>query len=47
MRFIAGGRLRAAPLRTSTVGLDQLDSAFSRLAKPAGEVKVLVDPRRS
>jgi hypothetical protein len=36
-----------APLRTSTVGLDQLGAAFAKLAKPAGEVKILVDPRKS
>ncbi len=47
MALIAAGRIRVAPLRTSTVGLDQLDAAFAKLAKPAGEVKILVDPRRS
>jgi (R,R)-butanediol dehydrogenase/meso-butanediol dehydrogenase/diacetyl reductase len=47
MRLIAGGRIRVAPLRTSTVGLAELDSAFASLAKPAGQVKILVDPRRS
>lgn len=47
MALIASGRIRVAPLRTSTVGLDELESAFAKLAKPAGEVKILVDPRRS
>jgi (R,R)-butanediol dehydrogenase/meso-butanediol dehydrogenase/diacetyl reductase len=47
MALIADGRIRVAPLHTSTVGLDALGAAFAKLAVPAGEVKILVDPRRS
>ena len=31
----------------SRIGLDQPAAALAKLAKPAGEVKILVDPRRS
>ncbi len=45
MQLIADGRLRVAPLHTSTVGLDGLDLAFRGLLSGGGDVKVLVDPR--
>jgi (R,R)-butanediol dehydrogenase/meso-butanediol dehydrogenase/diacetyl reductase len=47
MQLIADGRLELAPLRTGTVGLDDLDTAFRRLlGGGSGEVKILVDPRK-
>jgi (R,R)-butanediol dehydrogenase/meso-butanediol dehydrogenase/diacetyl reductase len=46
MQLIADGRLALAPLRTDTVGLDDLDAAFRRLLAGGGEVKILVDPRK-
>ena len=42
--LVADGRLRLAPLVTDTVGLDGLEAALERLAKPSHEVKILVDP---
>jgi (R,R)-butanediol dehydrogenase/meso-butanediol dehydrogenase/diacetyl reductase len=46
MQLVADGRLCLETLHTSTVGLSGLDAAFHRLLEGAGEVKVLVDPRR-
>lgn len=43
--LVADGRLRLAPLHTSTVPLAGLGDAFARLASAPDEVKVLVDPR--
>ena len=43
--LVADGRIRCAPLHTSTVGLAELDAAFTRLASQPSEVKILVDPR--
>lgn len=43
--LVADGRLRCAPLHTSTVTLGGLADAFARLASAPEEVKVLVDPR--
>jgi (R,R)-butanediol dehydrogenase/meso-butanediol dehydrogenase/diacetyl reductase len=40
----ATGRLRLAPLITDTVGIGELEEAIDRLAKPSGQVKILVDP---
>lgn len=40
----ASGRLQLAPLVTDTIGLDQLEEALTRLMKPSGQVKILVDP---
>jgi threonine dehydrogenase-like Zn-dependent dehydrogenase len=46
MAMIAEGRVRAAPLHTSTVGLDGLVGALDLLAGGApSATKVLVDPR--
>ena len=47
MQLVADGRLQLEPLRTDTVGLNDLDSAFRRLLSGAGDVKLLVDPRRA
>ncbi len=46
MQLVADGRLRVAPLVTSTVGLKDLQSAFDRLMRLDKEVKILVDPRQ-
>ena len=47
MQLIADGRLGVASLHTRTVGLEELESAFRNLLAGGGDVKVLVDPRRS
>jgi (R,R)-butanediol dehydrogenase / meso-butanediol dehydrogenase / diacetyl reductase len=41
---LATGRLDPAPLVTRTVGLTDLDDAFSSLATSPTDLKVLVDP---
>jgi (R,R)-butanediol dehydrogenase/meso-butanediol dehydrogenase/diacetyl reductase len=43
--LVADGRIQTDPLHTSTVSLEELDSAFTRLAEHPAEVKILVDPR--
>jgi len=43
--LVADGRIRAAPLHTSTVTLERLQDAFARLSSAPEEVKILVDPR--
>jgi (R,R)-butanediol dehydrogenase/meso-butanediol dehydrogenase/diacetyl reductase len=43
--LVEDGRLRVADLHTSTVGLDGMADAFTRLAEHPTEVKILVDPR--
>jgi (R,R)-butanediol dehydrogenase/meso-butanediol dehydrogenase/diacetyl reductase len=45
MGLVADGRLRLAPMRSETVGLDGLDAAFRRLLGGGNAVKILVDPR--
>ena len=46
MTFLADGRVRAQPLHTRTVRLDELEATLSGLsAGPSDDVKVLVDPR--
>ena len=47
MRLVADARLRLEALHTDTVGLAGLDDAFHRLLDGGGQVKILVDPRRS
>ena len=42
--LVADGRLQLAPLVTDTVALDGLEAALQRLAKPSGQVKILVAP---
>jgi (R,R)-butanediol dehydrogenase / meso-butanediol dehydrogenase / diacetyl reductase len=47
MGMIADGRMRLAPMHSSTVGLDGLGSALADLASGTSvETKVLVDPNR-
>jgi (R,R)-butanediol dehydrogenase / meso-butanediol dehydrogenase / diacetyl reductase len=46
MAFLADGRVKAAPLHSRTVALDQLEPTLRDLAAgPAQDLKVLVDPR--
>jgi (R,R)-butanediol dehydrogenase / meso-butanediol dehydrogenase / diacetyl reductase len=48
MGFLADGRVRAKPLHTRTVGLDDLESALRDLATVAtDDIKILVDPAAS
>jgi (R,R)-butanediol dehydrogenase / meso-butanediol dehydrogenase / diacetyl reductase len=48
MAFLADGRVRAQPLHSRTVRLDELEATLRGLsAGPSGDIKVLVDPRRS
>ncbi len=44
-QLVADGRIRCAPLHTSTVTLSELADAFATLANHPSEVKILVDPR--
>jgi (R,R)-butanediol dehydrogenase/meso-butanediol dehydrogenase/diacetyl reductase len=46
MAFLSDGRVRAAPLHSRTVPLDDLEATLRSLsAGPSEDVKVLVDPR--
>ncbi len=46
MAFLSDGRVKAGPLHTRTVPLDQLETALRELsAGPSDDIKVLVDPR--
>ena len=46
MAFLADGRVKAGPLHTRTVSLDQLEATLRELsAGPSDDIKVLVDPR--
>ena len=46
MAFLADGRVKAAPLHSRTVPLDDLEATLRSLsAGPSDDVKVLVDPR--
>jgi (R,R)-butanediol dehydrogenase/meso-butanediol dehydrogenase/diacetyl reductase len=48
MTFLADGRVRAEPLYSRTVGLDELEVTLRGLsAGPSDDIKILVDPRRS
>jgi (R,R)-butanediol dehydrogenase/meso-butanediol dehydrogenase/diacetyl reductase len=48
MTFLADGRVRAEPLHSRTVGLDELEVTLRGLsAGPSDDIKILVDPRRS
>ena len=42
--LVATGRLQLAPLITDTIGIGELEEAIGRLAKPSGQIKILVDP---
>jgi (R,R)-butanediol dehydrogenase/meso-butanediol dehydrogenase/diacetyl reductase len=43
--LVQDGRLKCAPLHTSTVKLEGMADAFARLSSAPEEIKVLVDPR--
>tara|TARA_A100001037_G_scaffold86955_2_gene78953 strand:+ start:20015 stop:21052 length:1038 start_codon:yes stop_codon:yes gene_type:complete len=43
--LVADGRVKCAPMHSSTVGLEGLAGAFAALASEPEQVKVLVDPR--
>jgi (R,R)-butanediol dehydrogenase/meso-butanediol dehydrogenase/diacetyl reductase len=43
--LVADGRIKTAPLHTSTVALSELATAFDRLIDQPTEMKILVDPR--
>jgi (R,R)-butanediol dehydrogenase/meso-butanediol dehydrogenase/diacetyl reductase len=46
MTFLADGRVKAAPLHSRTVALDQLEPTLRDLSSgPSHDIKVLVDPR--
>lgn len=46
MAFLSDGRVKAGPLHTRTVPLEQLETALRELsAGPSEDIKVLVDPR--
>ena len=48
MIFLSDGRVKAAPLHTRTVPLEQLEATLRYLAAgPSDDIKVLVDPRPS
>jgi (R,R)-butanediol dehydrogenase / meso-butanediol dehydrogenase / diacetyl reductase len=48
MGFLADGRVKAAPLHSRTVALDDLEATLRSLsAGPSADIKVLVDPRPS
>ncbi len=48
MAFLADGRVQAQPLHSRTVRLDELEATLRGLSSgPSGDIKVLVDPRRS
>ena len=47
MAFLADGRVKAKPLHSRTVTLDQLEPTLRELSSgPPDDIKVLVDPRR-
>jgi (R,R)-butanediol dehydrogenase/meso-butanediol dehydrogenase/diacetyl reductase len=47
MALLADGRVRAQPLHSRTVQLEELEATLSELsAGPSDDIKVLVDPRR-
>jgi threonine dehydrogenase-like Zn-dependent dehydrogenase len=44
LHMLADGKLDPRPLITGTVGLDGVDAAFSALADPEAQAKILIDP---
>ncbi|WP_138440479.1 zinc-binding dehydrogenase [Marinobacter alexandrii] len=44
LRSLAEGELEASGLISDVVGMDQINSAFDRLAKPESDVKIMVQP---
>ncbi|HWI73868.1 MAG TPA: zinc-binding dehydrogenase [Baekduia sp.] len=47
LHMLAEGKLDPRPLITGTVGLAGVDAAFTALADPEAQAKVLIDPRSS
>ncbi len=45
LHMLAEGKLDPRPLMTGTVGLDGVEAAFTALADPETQAKVLIDPR--
>jgi threonine dehydrogenase-like Zn-dependent dehydrogenase len=45
LMMLAEGRIDPRPLVTGTVGLEGVDAAFTALADPEAQAKVLIDPR--
>src|SRR3954447_1554184 len=45
LHLLAEGEIDPRPLVTATVGLDGVDAAFTALADPEAQAKVLIDPR--
>ena len=45
LQMLAEGKLDPRPLMTGTVGLDGVDAAFTALADPETQAKILIDPR--
>jgi threonine dehydrogenase-like Zn-dependent dehydrogenase len=46
LRNIAEGRIDAAPVVTSRIGLSSVPDAFAALATPGEEVKIIIEPSR-
>ena len=44
LRYLAEGELDASGLISDVVGMDEINNAFDRLAKPESDVKILVQP---
>jgi threonine dehydrogenase-like Zn-dependent dehydrogenase len=44
LHMLAEGKIDPRPLMTGTVGLDGVESAFTALADPESQAKVLIDP---
>ena len=44
--LLAAGRIDAAPLITTVIGLDEVPAVFEALRKPGDHAKVLIDPAR-
>ncbi len=45
LRMLAEGKVDPRPMITGTVGLDGVAAAFTALADPEGQAKILIDPR--
>jgi threonine dehydrogenase-like Zn-dependent dehydrogenase len=45
LHMLAGGKVDPRPLVTGTVGLDEVDRAFTDLGDPEVHAKILIDPR--
>ena len=45
LHLLADGKVTASPMVTGTVGLPGVDDAFSALAQPETQAKIIIDPR--